>query len=89
MVDVKTAASTETLAKTLSSKLGPSNLADDQGKRNDTPEIVERRDTKLEDGISGANETPRPMIDIQEYFVRVKIRRKGASTNFAGWTTRY
>jgi hypothetical protein len=75
MAEVKIAASTQAEEKTPSSMLHSSQLSDDQGKGIYNSLTGERRNTVLEDGINGANEKHRPMVDIQEYFVHIKVRR--------------
>jgi hypothetical protein len=73
MGDVKTAKFTEMSKSTLPSIPGPSNSINIEEKRTFNTEAAETRNTKLEDGINRINEKQRPMVDIQEYFVCIKL----------------
>jgi hypothetical protein len=70
MDEVKIAVSPQAHKKTLSSTPDPPNPSDHQGKQTYKAGTEERRNEILEDGISGVNEKHRPVVDIQEYFVR-------------------
>jgi hypothetical protein len=89
MKDVKIATSTLAHEKQPSSIPGPSHLSDDHEKRIYNSATAEKRNPVLEDGVNGANEKHRPVVDIQEYFVRVKNRRNETALIFADRAARY
>jgi hypothetical protein len=72
MEDINLGASNRTHPKAPSTS-GSSKLPDGQGKQMFNSDTVQTRNTMLEDGINSANEKHRPMVDIQEYFVRAKF----------------